>query len=105
MYRIILMVVRLCYKAPYYMLGIWWCGKNKKISDEKAYAFIQKVTRAANKAGRVTIKSYGTENIPKEQGFVFFQIIKDYLMYWCFWNPARFPLHLLLKKKPAGSFC
>lgn len=99
MYRIILMVVRLCYKVPYYMLGIWWCGKNKKISDEKAYAFIQKVTRAANKAGRVTIKSYGTENIPKEPGFVFFPNHQGLFDVLAFLESCPVPFAFVIKKE------
>ena len=64
--RIALMVLRLILKVPYYLLGIWWCGKRKNYDLEKSYAFVKKVTKAANHAGRVTVESYGIENIPKE---------------------------------------
>ena len=66
MYRIILMVVRLFYKVPYYLMRIWWLGTRKNFNLEENYAFIKKVTKAANRAGRVKIESYGLENIPKE---------------------------------------
>ena len=66
------MVVRLFYKVPYYLIRIWWLGTRKNFDLEKNYAFIKKVTKAANRAGRVTIESYGVENIPKENGFIFF---------------------------------
>ena len=90
MYRIILMVVRLFYKVPYYLIRIWWLGTRKNFDLEKNYAFIKKVTKAANRAGRVTIESYGVENIPKETGLSFSQIIRECLMHLCFWSPARF---------------
>lgn len=70
--RIALMVLRLFLKAPYYLFQIWWCGKSDKVSFEEAYAVVKKVTKAANRAGRVTIEAHGIENIPKEGGFVFF---------------------------------
>lgn len=66
------MVLRLFLKAPYYLFQIWWCGKSDKVSFEEAYAVVKKVTKAANRAGRVTIEAHGIENIPKEGGFVFF---------------------------------
>lgn len=99
MYRIILMVIRLWYKVPYYMLGIWWCGKNKKISDERSYAFIQKVTKAANKAGRVTIKSYGIENIPKDPGFVFFPNHQGLFDVLAFLESCPVPFAFVIKKE------
>lgn len=72
MYRIAMMVLRLFLKTPYYFFQIWRCGKNPKITFEEAYACVKKVTIAANRAGKVKIESYGIENIPKENGFVFF---------------------------------
>jgi len=72
MKRIILMVVRLILRVPYYMFGIWWSGKRKDYDLDKAYAFVKKVATAANKAGRVTIESHGLENLPEEDGFIFF---------------------------------
>lgn len=72
MYRIAMMVLRLFLKAPYYLFRIWWCGKSDRVSFEEAYAYIKKVTIAANRAGRVKIESYGLENIPEKNGFVFF---------------------------------
>ena len=49
MYRIILMVVRLFYKVPYYLMRIWWLGTRKNFNLEENYAFIKKVTKAANR--------------------------------------------------------
>lgn len=66
------MVLKLFWKVPYYFLSIWWCSKSNKISYEKSFWTIQKITRKANRAGRVTIETYGIENIPKEDGFIFF---------------------------------
>lgn len=67
-----MMVVRLFYIAPYYMYRIWKYGKTENVDLDEAYAYIKKVTKAANKAGRVKIESYGLENLPKEDGFIFY---------------------------------
>lgn len=72
MRRILLMVLRLWYKVPYYILRIGLLGKEKNYDLEKSYRFIQKVTQKAIRAGRVTIEADGLENIPKESGFIFF---------------------------------
>lgn len=70
--RIALMVIRLLFKAPYYLFKIWYCGISDKISYEESFQMIKKVTKKANHAGRVTIKAYGLENLPKQDGFIFF---------------------------------
>lgn len=99
MLRIILMVVRLFYKVPYYLCRIGWYGKENHKDRDKAYTFIQKVTRKANKAGRVTIEVHGLENIPKENGFVFSLIIRECLTSWCSWLPVRYLFPLYLRKR------
>lgn len=102
MYRIILMVVRLWYKVPYYMFGIWWCGKSRKISEEKAYHFVKKATKAANKAGRVTIESYGIENIPTEKGFIFFPNHQGLFDVLVFLESCPVPFTVVFKKEVAN---
>ncbi len=99
MYRIILMVLRLWYKVPYYLLGIWWCGKSKKISDKQAYEFVKKVTKAANKAGRVTIESHGIENIPTDTGFIFFPNHQGLFDVLVFLESCPIPFAFVIKKE------
>ena len=73
--RIVLMVLRLFYIAPYYLYRISKYAKDRKagkVSYEEAYSYIKMVTKKANRAGRVIIESYGLENLPKEDGFMFF---------------------------------
>ncbi len=67
-----MMVVRLFYIAPYYLYRIWKYGKAYNGEIDEAYAYVKKVTMAANKAGRVKIEAHGLENIPKENGFIFY---------------------------------
>ena len=99
MKRIMLMVLRLIFRVPYYLLGIWWSGRRKNYDLEKAYAFIKKVTKAANRAGRVTIKSYGDENIPRENGFIFFPNHQGLFDVLVFLESCPVPFSFVIKKE------
>lgn len=99
MLRIILMVVRLFYKVPYYLCRIGWYEKEKHKDRDKAYTFIQKVTRKANKAGRVTIEVHGLENIPKKNGFVFFPNHQGMFDVLVFLATCPVPFSFVFKKE------
>lgn len=99
MKRIILMVVRLIFRVPYYMFGIWWSGKRKNYDQAKAYAFVKKVTKAANRAGRVTIESHGLENIPRENGFIFFPNHQGLFDVLVFLESCPIPFAFVIKKE------
>lgn len=73
MKRIILMVLYNLPFVPYW----WWqlCRMAKhpeRYTQEERWKVLQKIVRHANKGGRVKIESYGTENIPQEENFIFF---------------------------------
>lgn len=102
MRRIVLMVLRLILKVPYYILGITWHGKRKKYDQAKAYAFVKKVTRAANRAGRVTIESYGMDNIPKENGFIFFPNHQGLFDVLVFLESCPVPFSFVIKKEASN---
>lgn len=97
--RIALMVLRLFLKAPYYLFQIWWCGKNKKITHEEAYAVVKKVTRKANRAGRVTIESHGVENLPEENGFMLFPNHQGMFDVLVFLESCPKPFAFVIKKE------
>lgn len=102
MRRIVLMVVRLIFRVPYYLFGIWWNGKRKDYDQERAYAFVKKVTKAANRAGRVTIESYGLENIPKENGFIFFPNHQGLFDGLVFLESCPVPFAFVIKKEASN---
>lgn len=99
MNRIAMMVLRLFLKAPFYLFQIWWCGKSKKVSFEEAYGYVRKVTIAANKAGRVKIESYGLENVPKENGFIFFPNHQGLYDVLAFLESSPVPFAFVIKKE------
>ena len=88
MKRIIMMVLRNLFFVPYgwFMLN-WYAGHVDDYPEEKRYALLKKIDCKANTGGNITIKSYGVENIPSENGFI--RIIRDCMMFWQSWMPAR----------------
>lgn len=73
MKRIAFMILRLFYIAPIYFFRVWWySGHLERYDDARCFALLKKMTQKANKAGRVIIDAHGVENIPEEDGFVFF---------------------------------
>lgn len=99
MKRIILMVLRLFYVAPYYVYRIGKFGKQNPVNMEEAYSYIQMVTRKANRAGRVSLEVHGEENIPKESGFVFFPNHQGMFDILVFLASCPVPFSFVLKKE------
>lgn len=97
--RIAMMVIRLFWAVPYYFFQIWWCGVSNKISFEEAFEIIKKITKKANRAGKVTIESYGLENIPKEDGFIFFPNHQGLFDVLVFLESCPRPFSVVVKKE------
>lgn len=97
--RIALMVIRLILKVPYYFFKIWRCGVSDKISYEESYQVIKMITKKANHAGRVTIETYGLENIPKEDGFIFFPNHQGMFDVLVFLDSCPRPFSFVAKKE------
>lgn len=98
MWRIVMMVTRLFLKAPYYFCRIWQYSKSNKSFDERFF-YIKKVTKAANRAGRVNIETCGEENIPKENGFVFFPNHQGLFDILVFLDACPVPFSFVMKKE------
>ncbi|MBR6003612.1 MAG: 1-acyl-sn-glycerol-3-phosphate acyltransferase [Lachnospiraceae bacterium] len=71
MMRIALMILRSIIAFPFYLIKLSYMGKHNW-NLEKSYNYLRKLAIMANRKGRVTIEAHGVENIPKENGFVFF---------------------------------
>lgn len=99
MRRIIMMVLRLFYIAPYYLYRIWKYSVQDPVNREEAFAYIKKVTKAANRAGKVSIEVYGSENIPKENGFIFFPNHQGMFDVLVFLDTCPVPFAFVYKKE------
>lgn len=100
--RIALMVIRLFLKVPYYFFLIWRCGVSDRISYEEAFGTIKEVAKKANRAGRVTIEAYGLENIPQEDGFIFFPNHQGLFDVLVFLDSCPRPFSFVAKKEASN---
>ena len=104
MRRIVLMVLRLFYIAPYYVYRIWKYGRGNQDSYEEAFAYIKKATKRANHAGRVIIESHGTENLPKEDGYILFSNHQGLFDGLVFLESSPRPFTYITKKEARNVF-
>lgn len=73
MKRIIMMVFRNLFLVPYMWIRLCYHASHvDKYKEEQHYELLKYITHRANKGGNVTIDEYGVENIPDENGFMFF---------------------------------
>lgn len=73
MKRIIMMVLRNILLVPFAWCKLcWYAAHADQYPEDKLYALLKQIDRRANKGGNITIKASGIENIPKENGFIFY---------------------------------
>lgn len=73
MKRILLMVVRNLFLVPPMWIKLcYYASHVDKYTEEQRYKLLSYIVTKANKAGNVTIKTYGVENLPEKSGFMFF---------------------------------
>lgn len=72
MERIILMVIRSFFQLPYWLYKIFSYSNIDKYDEVTGYALLHRLTFLANRRGRVKIKCYGLENLPKDNGYVMY---------------------------------
>ncbi|WP_178624409.1 1-acyl-sn-glycerol-3-phosphate acyltransferase [Frisingicoccus sp.] len=105
MERIILMVIRLCYKVPGWWAKVCRYGKDdnfEKYNEQLRSDLLQEITTRANRAGRVEVKCTGREKLPAENGYILFpnhQGLFDTLLF--FETHGRF-ISFVMKKEVAN---
>ena len=73
MKRILMMVFRNILLVPYMWIKLCYHASHvDKYTEEEHYKMLRYITYRANKGGNVIIDVHGQENIPKQNGFMFF---------------------------------
>ena len=73
MKRILYMVMRNIILVPFMWIRLCYHASHvDKYTEEEHYKMLSFIVRRANKGGKVTIDVHGQENIPSENGFMFF---------------------------------
>ena len=73
MKRIIVMVWKNLWRIPYMWIRLcYYANHVDKYTEEERYQMLKNIVRRANIGGKVTIQTFGEENIPKKTGFMFY---------------------------------
>ena len=73
MKRILFMVIRnIFYIVPMWIRLVYHSKHVNKYTDIEHNELFKYIIRRANKGGNVVLKTYGIENIPKEDGYIFY---------------------------------
>lgn len=104
MKRIILMVIKLFYKLPYWLFLMNRYQDIEKHDEIKRYNLLRRIVIRANKAGRVTIKSFGTEYLPKENGYILFPNHQGLYDTLALFETHERPFSIVLKKEIKNNF-
>lgn len=104
MKRIILMVIKYLYIVPFWILKISKYGKSEKYSEEQRYGLLHKITTKVNRAGRVTIQSHGSENLPEKNGYILFPNHQGLFDVLIFLESHERPFRFVIKKELENTF-
>ena len=73
MNRIVYMVLRHLPIVPYWFWKIDHMGKRPdQYPEQERYDYLRNIIKTINHNGRVTVRGYGEEQLPKENGFILF---------------------------------
>jgi len=73
MRRILMMILKNILHVPGMLARLWkYAAKPDQYADEERHAFLRELDGYANRGGNVIIEGFGFENIPKENGFIFY---------------------------------
>ncbi len=71
-FRLGYMIFRNILEGPFWIAKMAAWAKREDISKEKKYNFLRNMIKTINKRGNVRVRTSGTENLPKEDGYVMF---------------------------------
>ena len=95
-----MMVIRNLIFVPYGWIKLcYYASHVDKYTEEERYRLLKYIDHKANKGGSVHIEVHGQENIPKENGFMFFPNHQGFTMCWQCLRHARFLFRLSQKKE------
>ena len=100
MKRILFMIIRNIIYLPQMAFRLFYCATNiKKYSEQERYDLLREICYKANNGGNVTIVATGIENIPKENGFMFFPNHQGMYDFLALLTVCEKPLSVVAKKE------
>lgn len=98
------MVIRLFYIAPIWFYHICKYGKSDRYTEEQRYEVLHGMMRRINRAGRVIIDAHGTENLPKEEGYIMFPNHQGLFDTLALFESHEKPFTFVIKKEMKDVF-
>lgn len=103
MKRILLMVFRNILIVPFMWIKLCYMAAHPdKFTDEQHLEMLRLITERANKGGNVIIDAHGIENIPKEDGFIFYPNHQGMYDMLAIVNVVPRPVSVVVKKEAAN---
>ena len=100
MNRIVYMVLRNCYKVPIWFYQLCRLSKPSDThTEEERYGFSKNIVTKVNKTGRVTVKCFGIEHIPKQDGFIMFPNHQGFYDSLAIFETCPRPFGIVIKKE------
>ena len=100
MKRILMMVLRNIILVPFMWCKLCYHAHHvDKYTEEEHYKMLKFIVRRANKGGNVTIAAEGLDNIPKENGFMFFPNHQGMFDALVFLESCPVPFSVVYKKE------
>ena len=100
MKRILLMVFRNLFFVPYGWFKLcWYASHAERYSEEQRYQLLKYVDNRAVKGGNLVIDGHGMENIPKENGFMFFPNHQGFFDVLAIIEACPVPFSVVYKKE------
>ena len=97
--RIALMVIRKIYLVPYLFFKLWRAGKRYDGDYMAGFLAAKKIATHGIQAGNITIEVHGIENIPKEDGFIFYPNHQGLFDVLTFFYSCPKPFAFVIKKE------
>lgn len=104
MNRIAVLFLRNFYRLPYMLYQVLRLDDAEKYSAEERYAFFYKYAKKVNYSGKITVKCYGIENLPKETGYILFPNHQGLFDALAFMETHERPFVTVMKKEVKDIF-
>ncbi len=93
------MVIRKIFIVPIYFWRICMAAKHYDGDYNKGFQIAKQISQHAIDAGRITLEVHGEENIPKEDGFIFYPNHQGLFDSLTFFSSCPKPFALVIKKE------
>lgn len=97
--RIALMVIRKIFLAPIMFYKLWKISKNYNGDYMPGFLCAKKISTHAIHAGNITVETHGIENIPQEDGFIFYPNHQGLFDVLTFFYSCPKPFAFVIKKE------